>query len=275
MNNGKKDTGKSAVLSFILCMMIALVCFGIFAYILMMTRNGGTVDERIVSISKIIVLVGVFFLVIAFGHVLPTIIKGKKSKGGTQVTDALDIFNEANMRQALEKYIPAGETLIAGIHAVAKESSVICVFGKCVIEEDMIRPYESGKTTAVRKAKYCTYDLYVGITQRSFVVADCEEYRYYHEFDKYTVKDNAEIKEVTEAIPLKDVGKCFRLEDIQSCNVKKGMAGSLNCVITLKNGGYFKLILPKTGGFGGGMPRHEEYRDAIIKCLSEKNHQNE
>ena len=273
MNNGKKDTGKRAVLSFVLCILIALVCFGIFAFVLTTTRNGGAVDESVVSISKIIVLVGVFFLVIAFGHALPTIIKGKKSKGGTQVTDASDMLNEANMRRALEKYIPAGENLVAGIHTVAKESSVTCVFGKCVLEEDMIRPYENGTTTAVNKAKYSTYDLYVGITQRSFVVADCEEYRYYYEFDKYTVKDNAEIKEVTEAICLRDVGKCFRLEDIRSCNVKKGMAGSLKCVIALKNGGYFKLILPATGGFGGGMPHHEEYRDAIIKCLSEKNYQ--
>lgn len=267
MNNGRKDTGKRAVLSFIICIVIAVVCFGVFALILTTTKNGGIVDDSIVSISKIIVLVGVFFLVIGFGHALPQIIRGKKSKGGTQVTDSNDMFNEANMRLALEKYIPAGETLVAGIHAVAKESSVTCVFGKCVIVEDMIRPHENGKTTAVSKTKYSTYDLYIGITQHSFVVADCEAYRYYYEFDKYTVKDDTEIKTVTEAVSLKDVGKCLSLKDIQSCDVKKGIAGSLNCVITMKNGSYFKLILPATGGFGGGMPHHEEYRDRIVACL--------
>ena len=39
-------------------------------------------------------------------------------------------------------------------------------------------------------------------------------------------------------------------------------------VITLKNGAFLKLLLPKRGGLGGGMPHHEEYREKIIARLS-------
>lgn len=45
------------------------------------------------------------------------------------------------------------------------------------------------------------------------------------------------------------------------------MMGAVNCSITLKNGSFLKLQLPKLGGLGGGMPRHKEYREKIIECL--------
>ena len=48
---------------------------------------------------------------------------------------------------------------------------------------------------------------------------------------------------------------------------KKGMEGSVKCHITMKNGSYFKLLLPKLGGLGGGMPHHAEYLQAIIARL--------
>ena len=35
------------------------------------------------------------------------------------------IFNESNMLQALKKYIPNGKALLAGIHAVAKETEAV------------------------------------------------------------------------------------------------------------------------------------------------------
>lgn len=43
--------------------------------------------------------------------------------------------------------------------------------------------------------------------------------------------------------------------------------GSVKCNIAMKNGTYFKLLLPKLGGLGGDMPNHTQYRDAIIACL--------
>ena len=64
-----------------------------------------------------------------------------------------------------------------------------------------------------------------------------------------------------------DIGTCFPLSEIKSWDIKKAMMGAVNCSITLKNGSFLKLQLPKLGGLGGGMPRHKEYREKIIECL--------
>lgn len=267
MNQCENKGGKGAVVFFVVSLLLAMVCFGVFCGLFTSAKGMTPVDDSIVQISKIVVLAGVFFLIMAFAYGLPMIINGKKSKGGTVATRENDIFNEANMRVALNKYIPAGESLIAGIRTVTKESSASCVFDKCVLTEDDIRPAEDGKIVSVRKKKLCTYDMYLGITERSMVVADCEMNKYYYEFNKVPISSNLRIQTITEPISLGSLCKCFALEDVESCKVKKGMVGSLNCVITMKNGDYFKLMIPKYGGVGGGMPHHEEYRDAILKCL--------
>ena len=117
-----------------------------------------------------------------------------------------DIFDEMNMRQALDAHIPNGETLLAGIHAVSKETNVIGVFRKCIHMQDRHIP-------------------------------DASE---------------ADIQEVISDIFLADIGTCFLLADIQSCEIKKGWMGSVKCSITMKNESYFKLMFPKPGGLGGG-----------------------
>ena len=57
------------------------------------------------------------------------------------------------MRMALEKYIPDGETLLAGIHAIAKETNIIGIFDKCICTEYSLRPDENGGIIALRKKK--------------------------------------------------------------------------------------------------------------------------
>lgn len=182
-----------------------------------------------------------------------------------------DIFSETTMRRALEKYIPDGETLLAGIKAVANESSVTCVFGECTLTEDRLIPCKDGGTIEISKKKYSGYDLYLGITQHFMVVADCKSFRYLYEFAPDPIVRDTDVQIVTENILLIDVGKCFSLDRIQHCDVKKGMLGSIKCTVTMKNGDYFKLLLPKLGGLGGDMPHHTEYRDAILSRLSANN----
>ncbi len=75
-------------------------------------------------------------------------------------------------------------------------------------------------------------------------------------------------QEVTSKILFSDIGTCFALEEICSCEIKKGWMGSVKCFIAMKNGSYFRIMFPKLGGLGGGMPHHAEYRDMIIKRLS-------
>lgn len=42
-----------------------------------------------------------------------------------------------------------------------------------------------------------------------------------------------------------------------------------NFMVCRHNESYFKLMFPKLGGLGGGMPHHAQYRDAIIAKLGE------
>ena len=58
---------------------------------------------------------------------------------------------------------------------------------------------------------------------------------------------------------------------LSECEVKKVWMGAVNCSITMKNGSFLKLQLPKSGGLGGGMPHHAEYRERSLECLGGSN----
>lgn len=182
-----------------------------------------------------------------------------------------EIFNETNMKQALEKYIPDGETLLAGIHAVAKETEVTCAFGNCICMQDRLIPSENGKAVLLSKKKYAAYDIYFGITRSYFVIVNCDHSDYRYQFSDIADENTMELQNITSDLFFDDIGTCFSLADIQSCDIRKGWMGSVKCLITMKNGDYFKLMFPKLGGLGGGMPHHSEYRDAIITRLSKGN----
>nr|WP_325258565.1 hypothetical protein [uncultured Oscillibacter sp.] len=142
------------------------------------------------------------------------------------------IFDEGNMLQVLEGCTPEGETISAGIHGV---------------------------TLQINQKKTSKFDVYIGVTSQYFLVAECEERKYLNQF--YHIPDLR--KTVAE-----DLGTCFPLSEIQDCEIKKAMLGAVSCSITLKNGAFLKLLLPKRGGLGGGMPHHEEFREKIIARLS-------
>ena len=266
MDKDLKKARNFVILLFLSCLCIALLCFGVVVYLVVTKQGVGTANQRLAEISKIFFMLGIFFLVLAFGYLLPILILGKKRSKNVE-TDTSDIFSETNMRRALEKYIPDGETLLAGIHAAANETAVTGVYGGCILMGDRLRPDNNGGTVVVSKKKYSGYDIYLGITQYYLVIADCESYRYYYQFDDKPNVSESDIQNVTADILLADIGKCFPLTDIQSCEIKNGWLGSVKCFITMKNGSYFKLMFPKLGGLGGGMPHHTEYRDAIIARL--------
>ena len=81
MEDDRKKVGKIAIVLFLSCLSIALVCFGVFVYFALTNRDGEVVvDGWIVALSKIVVMVGIFFLVLAFGHLLPVLISHRKHK---------------------------------------------------------------------------------------------------------------------------------------------------------------------------------------------------
>ena len=125
-----------------------------------------------------------------------------------------EVFDEKNMRQVLDAYIPDGETLLAGIHAVSKETNVTGIFGKCVRTESGLVPDENGGVIALNKKKYAMYDVYVGITQTFLVIAECERNSYYYEFDDAPEVNGADIQEITSGMHFTDMGTCFPLTAI-------------------------------------------------------------
>ncbi|MDE5867286.1 MAG: hypothetical protein K2H31_11930 [Lachnospiraceae bacterium] len=268
MDNEHKKAKRFVIVLFLACLFIALACFGIFIYIFLTIRGTELVNDRIVTLSKAIVMIGIFFLVLAFGYLVPILLSSRKRDVNRNAANTSDILDETNMRKALEKYIPDGETLLAGIHAMSNETNITGVFGKWVCTESKLIPDENGGTVALNKKKYSTYSIYIGITQYSLIIAECERNRYLYQFDDNPNAKASDIQEVTSDIFLVDIGTCFPLADIQNCDIKNGWMGSVKCFITMNNGSYFKLMLPKLGGLGGGMPHHTEYREAIIARLS-------
>lgn len=177
------------------------------------------------------------------------------------------IFDETNMRRVLGEYVPSGESLLAGIHAVSHEMAIKGIFGACARMEDRLVPDENGSIIELNKSKYATCDIYIGITQSSLVISGCERESYYYEFKEVQDAGDADVRKVTSNIFFADIGNCYPLADILSCTVKKGWMGSVKCFLTMKDGSSFKLMFPKLGGLGKGMPHHAKYREEIIARL--------
>lgn len=77
-----------------------------------------------------------------------------------------------------------------------------------------------------------------------------------------------EVDKIDNILLLKNIGHCFRLDDIFKCELKKGILGSIKCMLEFNNGSTFKLLLPKLAGLGRGMPNHARFKDEIISRLT-------
>ncbi len=217
-----------------------------------------SVSGRSVTVYTILVLTGVFFLIIAFGYLLPAMIRLNKGEYG--------ILDEENMRRALEKYLPAGESLTAGIHGIGIQTEIRQVFGKCILLDDMLIPNQSAGALEVRKCKYSSHDVYIGISQHYLLLSECGTYKHLYEFNDVYDQEGAAVESIGEPVPIQDIGCCFPLAEIEKCDIKRTGMGALSCSITMKNGCFLKLMLPGTGGHG--MPHHEDYRKALVAQLS-------
>ena len=78
MDEERRKVKRLIIILFLACLCAALVCFGIFIYLLNAYRNGKLVGDRIVTVSKIVVMTGIFFLILAFGNLLPVFVSHKK-----------------------------------------------------------------------------------------------------------------------------------------------------------------------------------------------------
>lgn len=176
------------------------------------------------------------------------------------------IFNESNMLQSLGRYLPPGETLTAGIHGIGIETHIRQVL-KCIPDDDRLIPAPHAPILEINKSKHANYDVYIGITQNYLLLTECEKCQHLYEIKEVEVLDGTEVPEPEHTITLDDIGTCFPLADIETCVIKKGWMGSVKCSLTMKNGSTLKLMFPKLGGVGGGMPHHGQYRDEMIARL--------
>lgn len=255
MDQGRKKARKRVIVIFVVYLCIALAFLGTAAYFIMENRAGGDVSDRMVTVTKILVFASIFFLILDFGHILPSLFSHNK------------ICNEVNMRQALSKYIPYGENLMAGIYATVQESKINAVFRKCRCIEGKLIPDENAGVLSLVKGKYAEYSVYLGVTQSDLLIVECEKNKHYYEYSNEPDIQNMDVQELSTELNWEDIGISFPLEDVQSCKVKKGRMGSILCILTMKNGTYFKLTLPDSAGPNGDMPHHTEYREAILTRL--------
>lgn len=220
-----------------------------------------TVSQRTVTVTKIIVMLGVFFLVLAFGYAVPAMVRAKNGDFG--------ILDENNMMRALRKYLPYGETLSSGVHSIGLETEIRMIFGNCAYDGDMtLIPDENGSALKVTKGKKARFEVYVGVSQNYLILSECQKYKHYYAFDEVSDPEDAAVTELKEYTSLNDIGNCFPLTDIKSFEMKKIWMGAVECTITMKNGGFLKLMIPKRGGVG--IPDHEKYRERLLARLSDR-----
>ena len=224
------------------------------------------IKEKVTSkgragLPAILVVLGVFLLVLAFVYIIPAFIRANRGGFG--------IFDEKDMLQALEGYLPNGETLAAAVRGVGVQTEIKQTFKKCRCVGDKLVPDENCAALQVKKIKYSKYDVYVGITQHYLILAECKAYKHLYQFNDAPDLGETVIEEIGSCIPIRDIGTRFLLAEIQNCVVKQGWMGAANCSITMKNGSFLKVMLPKRGGLG--VPRHPENREAIIARLKGNN----
>lgn len=253
MDKGQKRARKRVIIC-IVFISIAVACLGYSAYIIIQSRSGGAVDSYMVDITKILVYISIFLLIISLGFGIPSLFVKKK------------VLDENYMKQELNKYVPDGECLVAGIYAIVNESKITNVFKNCFIEDGTIIPAQNNRLVSFVKGKFATYNAYIGITQTKLIVLETEHNKHYYESNALLAMPDSDVTvhEIESVLDWNDIGITFSLSDIIGCKTQKGSMGGIKCDITLKNDTYFKFLLPESAGPNANMPNHLSDRDRII-----------
>lgn len=180
-------------------------------------------------------------------------------------------FKPSYMNEIMGKFCPEGEKVINAVYGAGRETQIYQYFSGCVNAEDKLVPADTNNIIKVFKMKVCVYDLYIGYTEKSLIISECDmATKYYYEFDDVTGSVCAGTKKLEHEITHKSIGKVFPLDSICEIQIKKGLFGSLNCILKLENGTYFKFLMAKkVGGLTGQMPEHMQNRDKILEVLKQ------
>lgn len=257
MKDEAKMKGRKRVISmFVRVLILAAVFLGVAGYFIA-TKDSMSVaeTEKVVTYVKILVFAGLFFVFCDCFFVLPRLFRKDR------------FADEKVMRQALEKYIPEGEMLEAGIYVTVKESLVNVIFKKCRYEKGMLVRDEFCELFGMEKRKYSEYAAYLGLTKSQLIVAECEQNKHFYGQLSAFPKDLANVPELNADISEKEIGIKFDLADIAKCEIKKGKQGARLCTVTMKNGSYFKINVPDNAGPTSEMPHHTAYCEKFFEMM--------
>ena len=81
------------------------------------------------------------------------------------------VISKENMMEVLGKYLPEGETILAGVHGICSEARMRQIVGGCVNTGIWFEPSENGKTYLVEMRKCCKFDLYLAVTENHLLVS--------------------------------------------------------------------------------------------------------
>lgn len=213
------------------------------------------VSERTVNADLSLVFAGMFFLVLAFGYLTPALLKANKGDFGLR--------DDKKMKRALGQYLPVGEYLTAGVYVDGLQTKIVRIFGKCELIDEELVPNENAGTLLIAKSKYSTHELYIGMTEKYLVFAECEKYKHAYE---YGALDGYEAKALECRMPLSSVGRnAFLLTSIETCKIKHILLGCDICTVSFLDGSLLKFKINRSAGYG--MSHHKENREAIINRL--------
>lgn len=182
-----------------------------------------------------------------------------------------DYFNEDKMNEFLKKYVPEGQSLLYGVKAVGLEMIVRQVFSYVTFKDEMTltRSEEMPEFTYdVKREKYATHDIYLGITQDYIVFNECDDYKHAYSFKQGTPGEFIPL-EVTGDISTREFGHAQAISDVTDISVKKAFMGASKVEITFSNGSSFKMLIPKKAGIGKGMPNHANNKEKILERLGQ------
>ncbi len=181
-----------------------------------------------------------------------------------------EIFSEETMYQQLKRYVPEGENVQAAVHVIGKECTFFQIFTRCECNEDTLILKPGNGTVGLAKGKRAIYDAYVGITEKSIVICDYPVAKYFYSFEhRITLSTEEGAFIITKEYDLRDVGKCFSLDDISKVTIKKGLLGVHKCRIEFGDYGYIVMQIPNKAGVVNGMPHHKENKERLLARLAE------
>lgn len=187
------------------------------------------------------------------------------------------VFSENRMLEELVPLIdelPGNQEFQAGVHGVMKKVVITRVYRNAILDDNnVIVPTDGDSILYIRKSKLCDFDAYIGITPDWLLVVPCNEEKWAYESFRITepekIKEFLDYAQPLEApLPASYIIPVIPLASIADFSAKKNWIGAYVCRLEMSDGDEFKMMLPRLGGLGGGMPHHKEYREAIVSKLT-------